>query len=54
MSAIARQKDAGSYCYATSYGVSADSGAYLKSVVIRAGRGTVVGRALWKARCAGI
>ncbi|HVI67738.1 MAG TPA: GAF domain-containing protein, partial [Bradyrhizobium sp.] len=50
MSAIARQKDAGSYCYATSYGVSADSGAYLKSVVIRAGRGTVVGRALLEGR----
>jgi GAF domain-containing protein len=50
MAAIARQKDAGSYCYATSYGVSADSGAYLKSVVIRAGRGTVVGRALLEGR----
>jgi two-component system NtrC family sensor kinase len=50
MAAIARQKDAGSYCYAASYGVSADSGAYLKSVVIRAGRGTVVGRALLEGR----
>jgi PAS domain S-box-containing protein len=46
MAAIARQKDAGSYYYATSHGVSADSSAYLKSVAIKAGRGTVVGRAL--------
>jgi GAF domain-containing protein/DNA-binding response OmpR family regulator len=50
MAAIARQKDAGSYCYATSYGVSADSSAYFKSVAIRAGRGTVVGRALLEGR----
>jgi signal transduction histidine kinase/CheY-like chemotaxis protein len=50
MAAIARQKDAGSHYYATSYGVSADSSAYLKSVAIRAGRGTVVGRALQEGR----
>jgi signal transduction histidine kinase len=45
MAAITRQKDVGSYCYATSYGVSAES-SDLKSVAIKAGRGTVVGRAL--------
>jgi len=45
MAAIVRQKDAGSYYYATSYGVSADSNNYFKSVVIKAGRGTVVGAA---------
>ena len=50
MAAIARQKDVGSYYYATSYGVSADSSAYLKSVAIKAGRGTVVGRALLEGR----
>jgi signal transduction histidine kinase len=50
MAAIARRKDAGSYCYATSYGVSDDSSAYFKSVAIRAGRGTVVGRALLEGR----
>ena len=46
MAAITRQKDTGSYCYATSYGVSPKSGDYLRSVTIKAGRGTVVGRAL--------
>src|SRR5262249_43850028 len=50
MAAIARQKDADSYYYATSYGVSAESSAYLKSVAIKAGRGTVVGRALLEGR----
>src|SRR5215468_3660496 len=50
MAAIMRQKDAGSYYYATSYGIGADSNNYLKSVAIRAGRGTVVGRALLEAR----
>jgi signal transduction histidine kinase len=50
MAAIVRQKDAGSYYYATSYGVSADSNNYFKSVVIKAGRGTVVGRALLEGR----
>jgi GAF domain-containing protein len=50
MAAIARQMDAASYYYATSYGVSADSTAYLKSVAIKAGRGTVVGRALLEGR----
>ena len=50
MAAIVRQKDTGSYYYATSYGISADSNNYFKSVVIRAGRGTVVGRALLEGR----
>jgi signal transduction histidine kinase len=50
MAAIVRQKDAGSYYYATSYGISADSNNYLKSVAIKAGRGTVVGRALLEGR----
>ena len=50
MAAIVRQRDAGSYYYATSYGISADSNNYFKSVVIRAGRGTVVGRALLEGR----
>jgi signal transduction histidine kinase len=50
MAAIARQKDAGSYYYATSYGVSADSSAYFRSVAIKAGRGAVVGRALLEGR----
>ena len=50
MAAITRQKDAGTYCYATSYGVSAESSDYLKSVAIKAGRGTVVGRALLEGR----
>src|SRR2546429_6730734 len=49
MAAIVRQKDTGSYYYATSYGISADSNNYFKSVAIKAGRGTVVGRALLKA-----
>jgi two-component system, NtrC family, sensor kinase len=50
MAAIVRQKDAGSYYYATSYGISADSNNYFKSVPIKAGRGTVVGRALLEGR----
>jgi signal transduction histidine kinase len=50
MAAIVRQKDAASYYYATSYGISADSNNYLKSVAIKAGRGTVVGRALLEGR----
>jgi two-component system NtrC family sensor kinase len=50
MAAIVRQKDAGSYYYATSYGISADSSNYFKSVAIKAGRGTVVGRALQEGR----
>src|SRR5262245_26712017 len=50
MAAIVRQKDAGSYYYATSYGISADSDNYFKSVAIKAGRGTVVGRALLEGR----
>jgi len=50
MAAIMRQKDAGSYYYATSYGIGADSNKYLKSVAIKAGRGTVVGRALLEGR----
>ncbi|MBV8243489.1 MAG: GAF domain-containing protein [Hyphomicrobiales bacterium] len=50
MAAIVRQKDTGSYYFATSYGISADSNNYFKSVVIKAGRGTVVGRALQEAR----
>jgi two-component system NtrC family sensor kinase len=50
MAAIVRQKDAGSYYYATSSGISADSNNYLKSVAIKAGRGTVVGRALLEGR----
>jgi two-component system, NtrC family, sensor kinase len=50
MAAIVRQKDTGSYYYATSYGISADSNNYFKSVVIRPGRGTVVGRALLEGR----
>jgi signal transduction histidine kinase len=50
MAAITRQKEAGSYYYATSYGVSADSSAYLKSIAIKAGRGTVVGRSLLEGR----
>jgi GAF domain-containing protein len=50
MAAITRQKDVGSYYYATSYGVSADSSDYLKSVTIKTGRGTVVGRALLQGR----
>src|SRR5262249_52378752 len=40
MAAIVRQRDAGSYYYATSYGISADSNNYFKSVAIKAGRGT--------------
>src|SRR5262245_53021785 len=44
MAAITRQKDAGSYYYAASYGVGASD--YLKSVTNKTGRGTVVGRAL--------
>src|SRR5262249_13069176 len=43
-------KDARSYYYATSYGVGADSSDYLKSVRIKTGRGTVVGRALLEGR----
>src|SRR5215831_6502301 len=50
MAAIMRQKNAGSYYYATSYGIGADSNKYLKSVAIKAGRGTVVGRALLEGR----
>ena len=50
MAAIVRQKDAGSYYYATSYGISADSNNYFKSVAIKAGRGTVAGRALLEGR----
>jgi signal transduction histidine kinase len=50
MAAIVRQMDAGSYYYATSYGISADSDNYFKSVAIKAGRGTVVGRALLEGR----
>ena len=50
MAAITRQKEAGSYYYATSYGVSAESSAYLKSIAIKAGRGTVVGRSLLEGR----
>src|SRR6516162_890368 len=50
MAAIVRQKDAGSYYYATSYGISADSDNYFKSVAIKAGRWTVVGRALLEGR----
>jgi signal transduction histidine kinase/DNA-binding response OmpR family regulator len=50
MAAITRQKDVGSYYYATSYGVSAESSDYLKSAAIKAGRGTVVGRALLEGR----
>src|SRR5262249_36965119 len=34
MAAIVRQKDTGSYYFATSYGISADSNNYFKSVVI--------------------
>jgi GAF domain-containing protein len=50
MAAITRQKEAGSYYYATSYGVSTESSAYLKSITIKAGRGTVVGRSLLEGR----
>ena len=50
MVAIMRQKYADSYYYATTYGVSADSNNYLKSVAIKAGRETVVGRALLEGR----
>src|SRR5262249_47927050 len=50
MAAIVRQKDTGSYYFATSYGISADSNNYFKSVVIKSGRGTVVGRALQEGR----
>src|SRR5256884_6458939 len=50
MAPIVRQKDTDSYYYATSYGISADSNNYFKSVVIRAGRETVVGRALLEGR----
>ena len=50
MAAIVRQKDTGSYYFATSYGISADSNNYFKSVVIKAGRGTVAGRALQEGR----
>jgi two-component system, NtrC family, sensor kinase len=50
MAAIMRQKYADSYYYATTYGVSADSNNYLKSVAIKAGRETVVGRALLEGR----
>jgi signal transduction histidine kinase len=50
IAAIVRQKDAASYYYATSYGISADSNNYFKSVAIKAGRGTVVGRALLEGR----
>jgi GAF domain-containing protein len=50
MAAITRQKDAGFYYYATSYGISAESSNYLKSVAIKAGRGTVVGGLSWKAK----
>jgi signal transduction histidine kinase len=49
MAAIVRQKD-GSYYYATSYGISADSNNYFKSVAIKAVRGTIVGRALLEGR----
>jgi len=45
-----RQKYADAYYYATTYGVSADSNNYLKSVAIKAGRETVVGRALLEGR----
>jgi two-component system, NtrC family, sensor kinase len=37
MAAIVRQKDTGSYYFATSYGISADSNNYFKRVVIKAG-----------------
>src|SRR5262245_16681797 len=37
MAAIVRQRDVGSYYYATSYGISADSNNYFKSVAIKAG-----------------
>jgi signal transduction histidine kinase len=50
MAAIMRQKYTDSYYYATTYGVSADSSNYLKSVAIKAGRETVVGRALLEGR----
>src|SRR5262245_31933384 len=50
MAAFMRQKGAGSYYFATSYGISADSNNYFKSVAIKAGRGTVVGRALLEGR----
>jgi signal transduction histidine kinase len=50
MAAIVRQRDAGSYYYATSYGIGADSDSYFKSIAIKAGRGTVVGRALLEGR----
>ena len=50
MAAIMRQKYANSYYYATTYGVSANSNNYLKSVAIKAGRETVVGRALLEGR----
>jgi two-component system, NtrC family, sensor kinase len=50
MAAIMRQKYTDSYYYATTYGVSADSRNYLKSVAIKAGRETVVGRALLEGR----
>ena len=49
MVAIMRQ-NANSYYYATTYGVSANSNNYLKSVAIKAGRETVVGRALLEGR----
>jgi signal transduction histidine kinase len=50
MAAIMRRKDVDAYYYATSYGVSADSSDYFKSVSIKAGRGTVVGRSLLEGR----
>src|SRR5262249_18806379 len=50
MAAIVRQKDAGSYYYATSYGISTDSDIYFNSVAIKAGRGMVVGRAFVEGR----
>src|SRR5262249_25545653 len=51
MAAIVRQKDdAGSYYYATRFCISAGINIYFKSVAIKAGRGTVVGRALLEGR----
>src|SRR5262249_44719934 len=50
MAAIVRQKDTGSYYFATSYGISAYSNNYFQSVVIKAGRGTRVVGALQEGR----
>jgi signal transduction histidine kinase len=46
MAALARQGDAGCYYYATTYGVDVESRDYLHNAAIKAGRGTVIGRAL--------